>query len=161
MITGIVIPHDAASPITEEPFDGLADYQKAVGGYVELVHISEPKLTIYANEEGKVYGLPINRRATCMWWLLAPESRGLDLLVGNVVVIGAQRGPNSSTEVSPDFRGLLLETTIYKVELRTVQSKTRWFSNEIHFNTYFEAAIYAIDLMERWSAVRDIRVIPA
>lgn len=161
MITGIVIPHDVKTPLTEVPFDGLADYQKAVGGYIELVHIEAPKLTIYANEEGKVHGLPINRRATCMWWLLSPEMRGRDVLVGDIVLIGAQCGRNSTTEISTEFRALLLETPMYKIEVRTVESTTRWFSNEISFRTYFEAAIYAIDLMERRSAVTDIRVIAA
>jgi hypothetical protein len=43
-------------------------------------------LTIYANEEGKVHNLPVNRRATCMWWLLSPTVRGSDVLVGDVVI---------------------------------------------------------------------------
>jgi len=161
MITGIVIPHDASADLREEPFEALLDYQRAVGGYVELVHTELERLTLYANEEGTVRGLPINRRATCMWWLLSPAVRGSDVLVGDVVVVGAQHGYRSTTDLSKEFRDLLLETPAYKVELRTDDSKGRWFSNEVHFASYFETAIYAIDLMERWSAVRDIRVIAA
>lgn len=106
MIAGVVIPYDPQLPLVEEPFDDLRDYQKSVDGYVELVHIEKPKLTLYTNEEGKIQRLPVNRRATAMWWLLSPEMRRRDVLVGNIVVVGAACGPHSTTEIAADFRTL-------------------------------------------------------
>jgi hypothetical protein len=161
MITGIVIPHDTELPLAEEPFGSLADYQKAVGGYVEIVHISSPRLSMYANEEGKVYGLPINRRATCLWWLVSPESRGRDVLVGDIVLIGASRGPNSATDLDQRFRALLLETASYKLEVRLMSDRESWRPTEGEYRTYFDAAIRGINLLESSMSISDIRVIAA
>jgi hypothetical protein len=161
MITGIVIPHDKELPLVEEPFDDLRDYQKVVDGYVEVVHIETPKLTLYTNEEGKVFGLPINERATSMWWLLSPEMRHRDVLVGIIVIVGASYGRDSNTEIPPEFRKLLLDTPLFKVEAQTADNKTHWFVSEKEFTSYFEAAIHAIELRKEWTEVEDNRVIPA
>lgn len=56
--------------------------------------------------------------------LLAPEARGFDVWVGDVVVIGSQRGRSSSTELPPDFRDLLLSTNSYKYEVRFGKGKS-------------------------------------
>lgn len=50
----------------------LAELQKLVGGFIELV----PRLTMYnkrrcvayCNEDGKSKALPINEKATTLWW---------------------------------------------------------------------------------------------
>ena len=45
----------------------LAEAQKAVGGYIEPMPTRlcrTPRLTVYANEEGRMQGLPVNRKAT-------------------------------------------------------------------------------------------------
>lgn len=50
----------------------LAVLQKLVGGFIELV----PRLTMYnkrrciayCNEDGKAQALPINEKATTLWW---------------------------------------------------------------------------------------------
>jgi hypothetical protein len=160
MITGLLIPQDTTVPLSEKPFDGLADYQAAVGGYIEAVSMPAAKLTLYANEEGKVRGLEINRRATSLWWLLAPEASGLDVLVGDVIVIGSQRGRNSSTELPPDFRELLLNTSDYKYEVRFGNGK-EWRGNKQRFDSYFEAAINGISMLERWTDASEVRVVAA
>lgn len=161
MITGIVIPHDTEAPLVEKQFDGLSDYQAAVGGYIEPVYIESSRLTIFANEEGKVYGLPENRRATCLWWLLSPEARGRDILAGNIVLIGSKRGRGTSTDIPPELIKLLMATSVYKIEVQTVNGDDSWYGNQVEFNNYFEAAIYGLNLLERWTAATDVRVIEA
>lgn len=45
----------------------LADAQKAVGGYVEALPLRlcrTPNLTVYGNEDGRVFHLPKNVKAT-------------------------------------------------------------------------------------------------
>ena len=45
----------------------LAEAQKAVGGYIEKMPTNlcrTPRLTVYANEEGRMQALPVNRKAT-------------------------------------------------------------------------------------------------
>jgi hypothetical protein len=161
MVTGIVIPHETTIAIFEHDFGGLSDYQAAVGGYIEPVYLQQVHVTIFANEEGKVRQLPVNRRATCLWWLLNPSVRGYDLLVGDVVLIGSKRGNGTTTEIPEKFAELLLRTDRYKIEVRTADEPKNWYSNQRDFDTYFETAIYALNLLERWTQVRDVRVVAA
>lgn len=62
----------------------LAEAQAAVGGYIELMPRSKqsPRLTAYANEEGRLIGLPVNIRAS--------ELLGY-AVVGDVVVLDGWR----------------------------------------------------------------------
>lgn len=57
----------------------------------------------------------------------------------------------------------MLDTPTFQVEVqvRSVVGKAVWFRNDTQLTSYFEAAMHALDLMRQWSAVEDIRVIPA
>lgn len=57
--------------------------QDAVGGYIEVVTLSNDWLMI-VNEEGKLKGLPINDLATAMYYINYGET---DIIVGDVVLI--------------------------------------------------------------------------
>ena len=62
----------------------LAKLQEAVGGLVQAVDFTE-NLTLWCNEEGKLYGLPINPMATFLW----EKYFGLtDFICGNVIFTG-------------------------------------------------------------------------
>jgi hypothetical protein len=160
MVTGIVIPHETRVSIFEHEFTDLASYQAAVGGYIEPVAIERPRMTIFANEEGRVRKLPFNRRATLLWWLHSPSARGHNLLVGDVALVGALGGRGSTTDLPADFLALVLETPCYRIEVQTVDDRA-WLGNQATFDTYFEGADYAIGLLSRWNQVRDVRVIAA
>lgn len=161
MVTGIVIPHETRVAVFEHQFGVLADYQAAVGGYIEPIYVAAAQLTIFANEEGKVRQLPVNRRATCMWWLLRPDMRGVDVLVGDVALIGSKRGHGSSTELPADLTKLILHTSQFRVEVRTVGDPAHWYEDGDYFEDYFEAAIMAINLQERWTQICEVRVTAA
>lgn len=66
--TALVIPVEG--PLYEVELDGqLATLQAAVGGLIEAVPLPDfirgsERATAYCHEEGKLEGLPINRRAT-------------------------------------------------------------------------------------------------
>lgn len=67
---------------TEEVLDhrpSLKEAQEIVGGYIELLPIKGQRLTLVLNEEGKLQGLPLNKRAS---ELFKPWT-----LVGNVIVL--------------------------------------------------------------------------
>lgn len=66
----------------------LDTLQERVGGYVECVYSEDDKVTIWANEEGKLIGLPPNKMATITWWKLNPAMQGADILCGPVVITG-------------------------------------------------------------------------
>lgn len=59
----------------------LEEMQKVVGGYIEMYHISDMLMVI--NEEGKLYGLPYNEKATK---LFRESYKTDDFIVGNVLV---------------------------------------------------------------------------
>jgi hypothetical protein len=89
----IIIPADASQPLTQmlaEKQPTLQELHAIVGGYIEVVphwddHNGEP-CVVYCNEEGKLNELPINDRATLMWWNVLGQ-RVNDVLVGNVVLL--------------------------------------------------------------------------
>jgi len=61
--------------------------QEVVGGYFEIIYAAIDGVLLWANDSGRVLGLPLNMRATVLAGL---ETGGL---VGNVVVTG-QQGAN-------------------------------------------------------------------
>lgn len=92
MKTVAIIPADEAEPIRFDEVEGRIDLdylQKQVGGYIEAVGIDRmaplPPFSMYLNEEGKLEGLPLNRRAT----LLARGTIGRnDYIAGTAVLCG-------------------------------------------------------------------------
>lgn len=89
----VLHPDDRAEPVELPDTNQLAVLQRHVGGYIEAVYGGQdehgrPTVTFWCNEEGKLQGLPINRRATAYWWLLDESAAGVDALCGSVVVTG-------------------------------------------------------------------------
>ena len=62
------------------PDDGLAAMQQAVGGYVEMLAVPlYPPLLLWANEDGRSLGLPLNPWATMFMG---------EPIVGSVIITG-------------------------------------------------------------------------
>lgn len=49
-------------PCETEINSGLEALQKAVGGHIQAVYPYEDPVAIVCNEEGKIMGMPLNRR---------------------------------------------------------------------------------------------------
>jgi len=83
----LVIPADEAEPVHAEEVDkiDLAFLQKTCGGNIEAVSVTTEDLTMYLNEEGKLDGLPRNRRATA---LAQGSIQYNDYIVGSAVITG-------------------------------------------------------------------------
>ena len=93
VIKALVIDPDApAGSAVREIDQELSTFQQLVGGYIEGVYglddDGDAQVTIFINEEGKIYGLPVNRIATLIWYHLEPEVRGHDVLCGTAVIVG-------------------------------------------------------------------------
>lgn len=161
MVTGVIIPADETLALSQQEFNDLHDYQRAVGGLIEAIDLDSPAMTFFANDEAKLIGLPINRRATILWWLHSPHVYGYDVLAGDAVLVG-QPDLHGDTQSAPaEFISLLMDTPAYKVEVQTSGPDTPWCGNGRRFEDYFSAAIYAADLGHRWTQVTRVRVVAA
>lgn len=73
-------------PIDVRPKNGkcfeLKELQKAVDGYIEIIHLTNSKVMII-NEEGKLDGLPINAIATIIYQRIKKIN---DVIVGNAII---------------------------------------------------------------------------
>lgn len=68
----------------------LKDFQKWVGGYIEIIpgfrrYQGKPAVA-FANEEGKLKDLPVNEAATKLWGQAFGRPILSDVLVGDVVI---------------------------------------------------------------------------
>lgn len=161
MVTGVIIPADESMAVSQHEFNDLRDYQEAVGGLIEAIDLEFPAMSFFANEEGKLIGLPVNRRATILWWLHSPAAYGYDVLAGDAVLVG-QPDQHGDTQSAPDeFIGLLMGTPSLKVEVQTAGPDSPWCGNGRRFEDYFSAAVYAVDLSHRWTQVTGARVVAA
>lgn len=159
MVKALIIPSAEHEPITECEVNRLEDYQAAVGGWVEPVDIPALSVTVYVNEEGLLRQLPFNPRATFLWWYFVPEARQTAMLVGQALVTGLPDRSGDSTDVPSEVVGMLAKPGEWRVEVRTI-GDPKWYRNQMTYSDYFEALVWAMLTLERWSAAEDVRVVP-
>lgn len=155
MVQGIVIPADAEAPLELREFATLEDYQAVVGGCIEAVDLLDFGVTIYVNEEGLLRHLPLNSRASFLWWYHVPEARQKAMLIGDAVVVGLPDRSGKNTDLPATVRQLLLLPARFHVEVRTV-GDPKWCRNQATYPDYWEAMV----LLERMAEAVDTRVIP-
>lgn len=160
MIKAIKIPAEESEPITLIDIDGLKDMQTNVGGLIEVMDIDRPDATLICNEEGKVIGLPMNRRATLVLWTHLTRWRGMDALMGDVLVVGRPDDEGDTTSVPDELVELFFHTTTYKYQITTIEDET-WSGNQRRFTDVWEAYNDAQKLAYKWSLVDNVRVVPA
>lgn len=93
----VLVKRVGQEPTVEVISKGLESMQAMVGGMIE--HVWDPALTkaridMWANEEGKLNGLPVHLK------LLDPEGITYDLICGDVFFSGAHH-TGSSVSLSP------------------------------------------------------------
>lgn len=105
-IRTLIIKPEGQGEIREIPQE-IQSFQGLVGGYIQAVpafHNAEghPRVLIWCNEDGMNLDLPINHRATALWWALDETMRGVDRLNGTVFLTG---GPDNDSDVTslPEF----------------------------------------------------------
>tara|TARA_R110002020_G_scaffold152794_5_gene330964 strand:- start:121576 stop:122100 length:525 start_codon:yes stop_codon:yes gene_type:complete len=160
MVAGILIPSDTNAPLELRQFDGLVDYQAAVGGWVEAVTIPSLAVTIYVNEEGVLKHLPFNARATFLWGHHVPEARLNAMVVGDAVIVGLPNEAGEDTDVPERVRGLLLTQTTFRVAVRKKGSQ-KWLGNQLKFPDYWGAITWTMLLRDNWTRLKELHVLPA
>ncbi len=93
IIHGIVIPPGPTEPVrllhledNEDSLNVLEELREAVGGDIEGVLLKN--IIMYINGDRKPIGLSYNDRATDLYWSGRPEAAGVDMIVGNAVILG-------------------------------------------------------------------------
>ncbi|WP_448812149.1 DUF3846 domain-containing protein [Agromyces bauzanensis] len=81
----LLVPVEGPVQVIEPGADSGDTLRKAVGGWFECVGL-EAGLDMWLNEEGKLEGLPHNRRAQGLWD--ATFGAGTDYIVGPAVLSG-------------------------------------------------------------------------
>jgi hypothetical protein len=100
MKNAVIIKTDGTTEVVDFSTDSLTVLQKAVGGWVQAIDISD-KLTLWVNEEGKLEDLPHNPRA--QQYFDMRFGTGADYVVGDAVITGG-------TDSNGDTLGLDSET---------------------------------------------------
>lgn len=159
MVRALIIPSAEHEPITEREIETLEDYQVVVGGWIEPVDITALGVTVYVHEEGLMLNLPFNPRATFLWWYFVPAARQKAMLVGPALITGLPNRSGESTDVPRAVAAMLAERGEWRVEVRTV-GDPKWYRNQMTYSDYFEALVWAMLTLERWSAAEDVRVVP-
>lgn len=158
MVTGLVIPADGEKALERRDFAALEDYQAAVGGWIEAVDIPALGVTIYVNEGGLLRQLPFNSRASFLWWYHVPEARQKAMLVGDAVLVGLPDRNGDSTDLPPDVIDTLMHAGRWRVEVRAADD-SKWYRNQVTYEDYFEALVWAMVTLERWTMAQDVRVV--
>lgn len=158
MVKGLLIPWDDGTPIAEREFTRLEDYQVAVDGYIEAVDFVSQGCTIYVNEEGLLRRLPLNPRATFIWWFYTPAARQRAMLVGDAALVGLPNRAGESTDVPSELIALLMHPGSFAVEVKTI-GDDKWYRNGLAFEEFAEAMVWGMLLLERWALAEDVRVV--
>lgn len=160
-ISAIVIPADEQIPLRQDRIvtSNLDDYQRLVGGHLEILTFESPPATMYLNSEGKNLELPVNRRATMLLWAHDQRFRYLDYIAGDAFLVGPVDAHGDDTGVSDEFVHRLLEARHFRVEVQT-RGDPQWYGNELRFDDWTEAYGYVLELGRRWTQVEDLRIVP-
>lgn len=166
-INSIVIPADDGRALEQHLLEpaNIADYQALVeGGYIEGVDFLLPPARLYVNEEGKLRGMPINRRATMLLWMHNKAFRYGDIIAGDAFLVGPVGNDSHDTAVPEEYTQLLFTAESFHVEVQMQGDQER--QRKIWpFETWHEAYRFALgwamgpDDRQR-SDVADIRVVP-
>jgi len=161
MITAIVIPVDLVEPLRLEQLDvhDYNTYRRLVDGYFTIVGLNRPRASLYVNEDGQLLQMRENARATALLWVHRSEFRGHPAIVGQAFIVGPPDDEDNATSVPQDLIDLLFTTTRYRVQVQT-QGNSKWYGNEQVFTDWFTAYHYGVLLAQRWTLIKDVRVVP-
>lgn len=96
---GLLIP--VSGQVALIAFDGLEDYKRAVGGYIEVVELGGGQ-DLIANEEGLIYQLPLNPLAS---------SIARRPILGNAILIGFNRAAGKFVDVDESLADSVRQLT--------------------------------------------------
>jgi hypothetical protein len=160
-VNSIVIPADENSLLRRDRLlvTDIRDYQRVVGGSVQALNLEQPAAGLYCNEDGKLLNLPVNGRATLLWWMHSKRFRFHDAIVGDALLVGELDERGLDSDVPGELATLLLEATNMRVEIQ-IRGDEYWLKNQRRFHSWANAYAYALKQVYRSSSIADVRVVP-
>ena len=158
MVKGLIIPAEGTKPVEVREFSELADYQAAVGGWIEGVYMDPPGLMAYVNENGIAERLEFNSRASSLWWLHVPQARQANGLVGDVVVVGPPDDDGDDLDLPGELLGRFTSSEPFAV---LMQVDGVWYRHRNVNRDYWEAILWAVIKLGRVPEIEEVDVAPA
>jgi hypothetical protein len=161
-IKGILMPVDQFAPISVVEFD-QSDYTqitKLIGGTFGVTDTLRPDASVWYHDEGKILGLPVNRRASLFLWVHRTEFRGYDALMGDVLILGPADDEGNTTSVPDELVELLFNTKEYRYLVQT-SGDDSWNGNGVTYDNWVDAYNGGLSLAERWTLVEHVKVVAA
>src|SRR5262249_36512285 len=134
-------------------------FQAIVGGNIQPIELYRPGGTMYVDEEGKNLALRPNPRATALASVHNRWFRGVDVVVGDALVVGPLNGRSLDTTVPARYVELWFEASAFRVQ-KKVAGKTRWSGSRRTFDDVMVAYVYAVRLARREADIEDVQVVP-
>jgi hypothetical protein len=162
LIKCLVIPADDAQELRIEEVDPtLENLQRAIGGgYLQVLHLEQPSMSLYVDEEGAMKNLPVNVRASAFWRTHNPVFYGAKPLVGDAIITGPPDRRGIETSVPEEFIALIFNTEEYAVEIQFVDDGP-WIRNADPYRTWQHAYAVALRILKSDLAqVERVRVVP-
>ncbi len=153
------IPADQDESIAELQLDSLEEYQSAMDGWIKPVDLHGLRVTVDVNEGGPLRNLPVNPRATFLWWYFVTEARQKAMLVGPALVVGLSDRQGDSTDIPSEVAERLLRAGVWRIEVK-VPNESDWVRVPATHRDYFQALVQAMVALERWAEAEDVRVVP-
>lgn len=161
-ITSVVIPADDEQSLrqAELPAGGLEERQQLVGGLIQAVDLDDPAGRLYCNEEGKVMGLPPNKRATLLLWAHGPRFRYHDFIVGDAFLVGPVSRTHTDSSVSDQYTRTLFEARRFRVEVKPL-GEDQWRDHPERFDDWVTAYEHAVGWADGFARQPlEVRVVP-
>ncbi len=158
MVKGIVIPPADEDALVERELSSLADYQDAVGGWIEAVDIRRLGVTLYVPEEGQLLNQPFNPRATFLWWYYVPAARLGELLRGPVLIVGSPDSQGADRDVPEELRARFAQTSGWALDVRP-RANPFWYRVQMTYDSYWEVLVWAMLILDRWPDADDVRIV--
>jgi hypothetical protein len=165
-INSIVIPADEEFSLSQRPLErgNLTDYRELVDGEIEGISLLRPPARMYVNEEGKLRGLPMNRRATLLLWMHNKAFRYGDIIAGNAFLLGPTGDDGGETAVPEEYAQLLFRAESFHVEAH-MRGGQQLPQHIWPFDNWLEAYAFALEWAlgpgnRQRPEVADVRVVP-
>lgn len=160
-IKGIAIPAHLKFPIRLEEVEStdIDAYRRIIGGDLEVLNLSNPAATLYIDDEGKLTERRPNPRATALLWVHNPAFVGLDIVVGDALLLGPPDDAADDTTIPADLLNLLTNVERFWVEVQT-EDDQEWHGDARVYTSWYVAYRWAA-IQAQHDEVTEVRVIEA